>query len=116
MAEAFFRSQPSPEERREGYQSWIEVDLDCVVFNLEQIRRSVGVEVTPCVKADACGHRKAGVGWVAMFLGRWCSPGSEEPTGFNKFQTLRGPFYLDIQRSITNPGFLPVQECQSHRL
>ena len=59
MAEAFFESQPSPgeiEERMEGFQSWMEVDLDCVGFNLEQIRRHTGVEVIPCVKTNAYGH------------------------------------------------------------
>ena len=59
MAETFFRSQPSPdeiEERIEGFPSWIEVDLDCVGFNLEQIRKRVGVEVLPCVKTNAYGH------------------------------------------------------------
>ena len=59
MAEAFFRSQPSPreiEERIEGFQSWIEVDLDRVGLNLEQIRSHTGVEVIPCVKTNAYGH------------------------------------------------------------
>ncbi len=59
MAEAFFGSQPSPDEiveRVEGYPSWIEVDLDRLGFNLEQIQRRVGVEVVPCVKANAYGH------------------------------------------------------------
>lgn len=59
MAEAFFGSQPSPEgivKRVEGYPSWIEVDLDRLGFNLEQIRQRVGVEVIPCVKANAYGH------------------------------------------------------------
>lgn len=59
MAEAYFRSQPSPEEieeRMEGYPSWIEVDLDCVGFNLDQIHGRVGVEVLPCVKTNAYGH------------------------------------------------------------
>lgn len=59
MAEAFFRSQPSPkeiEERKEGFQSWIEIDLDRVGFNLEQIRSHTGVEVIPCVKTNAYGH------------------------------------------------------------
>jgi alanine racemase len=59
MAESFFRSQPSPgeiEERMEGYPSWIEVDLDRLGFNLDQIRKRVGVEVIPCVKKNAYGH------------------------------------------------------------
>jgi alanine racemase len=59
MAESFFGAQPSPTEiegRVEGYPSWLEVDLDCVSQNLEEIRRRVGVEVIPCVKANAYGH------------------------------------------------------------
>lgn len=59
MAEQFFNAQPTPmeiEERLEGYPSWLEVDLDCVSHNLEEIRRRVGVEVIPCVKANAYGH------------------------------------------------------------
>ena len=59
MAEAFFKSQPSPgdiEARMGGFQSWIEVDLDRVGFNLEQIRSHTSVEVIPCVKTNAYGH------------------------------------------------------------
>jgi len=70
MAEAFFSAQPSPgeiEARIEGFPSWIEVDLDRVGFNLEGIRRRVGVEVIPCVKANAYGH---GVVPVTAYLMR----------------------------------------------
>ncbi len=59
MAEAFFKSQPSPgeiEARMGGFQSWIEVDFDRIGFNLEQIRSHTGVEVIPCVKTNAYGH------------------------------------------------------------
>ena len=59
MSEAFFSSQPSPDEiveRMEGYPSWLEVDLDRLGFNLGQIRGRVGVEVLPCVKTNAYGH------------------------------------------------------------
>jgi len=60
MAESFFMSQPSPdeiEERKKGYPSWLEIDLDAVSFNLEEVRRHVrGAEVLPCVKANAYGH------------------------------------------------------------
>ncbi|MEM4727121.1 MAG: alanine racemase, partial [Candidatus Bathyarchaeia archaeon] len=59
MAEPFFRAQPTLKEiegRLEGYPTWLEVDLDCVTHNLEEIRRRVGVEVIPCVKANAYGH------------------------------------------------------------
>jgi len=60
MAEAFFNSQPSPEEiegRIEGYPSWLEIDLDSITYNIDQIRAHVqGVEIIPCVKANAYGH------------------------------------------------------------
>lgn len=71
MAEAFFGSQPSPSEileRVEGCPSWIEVDLDRLGFNLEQIRRRVGVEIIPCVKANAYGHGIVPV--VAHLMGK----------------------------------------------
>jgi alanine racemase len=71
MAEAFFGSQPSPEEigeRVEGYPSWIEVDLDRLGFNLGGIRRRVGVEIIPCVKANAYGHGMVAV--VAYLMRR----------------------------------------------
>jgi alanine racemase len=59
MAEAYFSSQPSPDEtaeRVESYPSWLEVDLDSIGFNLEQVKRRTGVEVIPCVKTNAYGH------------------------------------------------------------
>ena len=40
----------------EGFASWYEIDLDRLGFNLDQIRGRVGVEVIPCVKANAYGH------------------------------------------------------------
>jgi alanine racemase len=70
MSEAYFESQPSPgviRERVEGYASWLEIDLDRMGFNLEQIRRRTGVEVLPCVKADAYGH---GLVPVVAYLNR----------------------------------------------
>jgi len=59
MSESFFSSQPSAqeiEERMRGYASWFELDLDSLGFNLEQVRRRVGVEVIPCLKGNAYGH------------------------------------------------------------
>ena len=59
MSEGFFGSQPLSEEIRrrvEGYPSWLEIDLDCLGFNLERVRERVGVEVVPCVKSNAYGH------------------------------------------------------------
>ncbi|MCY4468830.1 MAG: alanine racemase, partial [Thiotrichales bacterium] len=57
----WFRSQPNAAEitRRLGeHSSWIELDLDCLSFNLDRIRERVGagVEVMPVVKNDAYGH------------------------------------------------------------
>jgi alanine racemase len=68
----YFSSQPSPEEideRMEGYPSWIEVDLDAIAYNLEAIRRRVGVEVIPCVKTNAYGHGLVPVTAHLMELG-----------------------------------------------
>ncbi len=59
MAEAYFKRQPSSgeiEKLVEGFQSWLEIDLDAVSHNLEQVRKRVGVEVIPCVKTNAYGH------------------------------------------------------------
>lgn len=55
----FFEGQPSPaeiEERMEGFQSWLEIDLDAVGHNIEQVWSRTGVEIIPCVKTDAYGH------------------------------------------------------------
>ena len=71
MSEAYFGSQPSPEEvygRIEGYPSWLEVDLDLLGHNLDRIRERVGVEVIPCVKTNAYGHGLVPV--VAYLAGR----------------------------------------------
>ena len=70
MSDAYFGSQPSPEEigeRVKGFPSWLEIDLDNLRFNLEQIRERVGVEVLPCIKTNAYGH---GVVPVAAFMER----------------------------------------------
>ena len=56
---SYFSSQPSPgeiEERVKGFASWFEVGLDRLGHNLEEIRGRTGVEVIPCVKANAYGH------------------------------------------------------------
>jgi len=39
-----------------GFASWFEVDLDRLGHNLEEVRERAGVEVIPCVKANAYGH------------------------------------------------------------
>ena len=59
MSEAYFGSQPSPEEvygRIQSYPSWLEVDLDLLGHNLDRIRERVRVEVIPCLKTNAYGH------------------------------------------------------------
>jgi len=55
----YFEAQPSPveiDERIEGYQSWLEVDLDAIGHNLAQVRERTGREIIPCVKSNAYGH------------------------------------------------------------
>ena len=68
---SYFERQPSPgeiEERIEGFQSWIEVDLDAVGHNLDQVKAATGREIIPCVKSNAYGH---GLVPVAAYMARW---------------------------------------------
>jgi len=44
------------EKRIKGFQSWIEVDLDAIGYNLEQVKLRTGGEIIPCVKSNAYGH------------------------------------------------------------
>jgi alanine racemase len=70
MSIDYFESQPSSEEigeRVDGFPSWLEIDFDNLRFNLEQIKKHVGVEVLPCIKTNAYGH---GVVPIAAFLER----------------------------------------------
>jgi alanine racemase len=56
---SFFTNQPPPDEikrRVEGYQVWMEVDLDAIGRNLEAVRGLTGAEVVPCVKKNAYAH------------------------------------------------------------
>jgi alanine racemase len=56
---AYFANQPTPSEIRDrmgGYASWLEIDLDNIIHNLEEIRGRVGVEVMAVVKNNAYGH------------------------------------------------------------
>jgi alanine racemase len=56
---SYFEGQPSGEEIRrrvEGYQVWMEVDLDAIGMNLDAVRRLTGSEVVPCVKKNAYEH------------------------------------------------------------
>jgi alanine racemase len=48
-----------------GFDSWLEINLDAVKHNLAQIRGKTGVEVIPCLKANAYGH---GLVPVTVFL------------------------------------------------
>jgi alanine racemase len=55
----YFKRQPSTKEihrRIEGFQSWLEIDLDSISHNLEAIKEKTRVEVIPCVKSNAYGH------------------------------------------------------------
>lgn len=59
MSSAYFANQPSSDEIREkmkGFSSWLEIDLDNLGYNLEQIKRHVGVTVMAVVKNNAYGH------------------------------------------------------------
>jgi len=64
LAEEWFAGQSSPAEIRlriEGFQSWLEIDLDAVSHNIDQVRAKTGVEIIPCVKTNAYGHGLAPV-------------------------------------------------------
>jgi alanine racemase len=68
---SYFERQPPPREiaeRIEGFQSWIEVDLDAVGHNLDQVKAATGREIIPCVKSNAYGH---GLVPVAVYMARW---------------------------------------------
>ena len=59
MDEGFFKKQPSgleTAERMNGFQSWLEIDLDAVGHNIDHVRAKTGVEIIPCVKTNAYGH------------------------------------------------------------
>jgi alanine racemase len=59
MSEVFFQSQHAAADIRrriDGFTSWLEIDLDCLGFNLHNIRQRVGVEIMPVVKNNAYGH------------------------------------------------------------
>ncbi len=49
-------SPPTIAERIDGFDSWIEIDLDAMGRNLERIRARTGAEVMPVVKNNAYGH------------------------------------------------------------
>lgn len=67
----YFQRQPSPKEiaeRVKGFQSWIEVDLDAIGYNLDQVKARTGKEVIPCVKSNAYGH---GIVPVVAYMEKW---------------------------------------------
>ena len=59
MSSEYFANQPSSDEITDlmkGYSSWLEIDLDNLGYNLEQIKKHVGVTVMAVVKNNAYGH------------------------------------------------------------
>lgn len=59
----YFKRQPPPKEIHrhiEGFQSWLEIDLDSISHNLDAIKSRTRVEIIPCVKSNAYGHGIAG--------------------------------------------------------
>ncbi len=62
-------------EKRKGFTSWLEIDLDNLGYNLKQIQERVGVTVMAVVKNNAYGHglipvtkylEEQGVEWVMV--------------------------------------------------
>ena len=47
-----------PLKKEQRYRSWVEVDLDNFIANLQEIKRLIGpdVDFMPAIKADAYGH------------------------------------------------------------
>lgn len=78
MSEKFFSEQPDPvmiSNEREGFTSWLEINLDNIEFNLCNIRKRVDVEIMAVVKNNAYGHgltpivaflEQIGVRWVMV--------------------------------------------------
>lgn len=56
----YFENQPDSDtirEKMEGFQNWLEIDLDAIGHNLREVRRKVGdAEIVPCVKSNGYGH------------------------------------------------------------
>ncbi len=56
----YFESQPDSEtirEKMEGFQNWLEIDLDAIGHNIQEVKNKVGnAEIVPCVKANGYGH------------------------------------------------------------
>ncbi len=102
----YFTSQPSTreiEERVEGFPSWIEVDLDAITWNLEAIKRRVGVEVIPCIKANAYGHGLVPVAAHLMEL------------GVRRFLVAKLPEALMLREAGLNCGVINMDPLYSMR-
>ncbi|MBD3206019.1 hypothetical protein GF319_06715, partial [Candidatus Bathyarchaeota archaeon] len=56
----YFENQPDSEtikEKIEGFQNWLEIDLDAIGHNLREVKKKTGdAEIVPCVKANGYGH------------------------------------------------------------
>ena len=55
----YFNNQPSSAEiyeLMEGFQSWIEIDLDAIGHNIDEVKKRTNGEIIPCVKSNAYGH------------------------------------------------------------
>jgi alanine racemase len=56
----YFENQLDSEtirEKMEGFQNWLEIDLDAIGHNLHEVKEKVGgAEIVPCVKANGYGH------------------------------------------------------------
>jgi len=56
---AYFGSQPTAgqiTQMTKGFQSWFEIDLDAIGYNIDQAKARTGGEIVPCVKSNAYGH------------------------------------------------------------
>lgn len=59
MSQQYFNDQLNSNEileKQKEFTSWFEIDLDNIGYNLDNIRKRVGVEVMPVVKNNAYGH------------------------------------------------------------
>jgi alanine racemase len=56
----YFENQPDSDiilEKMEGFQNWLEIDLDTIGHNIQEVKKKVGdAEIVPCVKANGYGH------------------------------------------------------------
>src|SRR4030066_1468284 len=57
-----------PLKKEQKYRSWVEVDLDNFIANLQEIKRLIGTDVDfmPAIKADAYGHGAIEIAHAAL--------------------------------------------------